>query len=200
MTKKINFKLIDNFIEHALTKIIIIKIRLRNYVKKNLCLITSLNKFDLIFDMFWMKKHNVNIEKNNCSLLFKSKHCLHYYILNQQSLKVFNKTLSKNCFKLKLLKKLFSYRKKINVNYNVVSIEIFIIITTKNDYKIIVLWFQHFEQLKKSKEIDKYITYNNLTTKLSTISTNNYEKFFVKHSKIFLIIEKLKKKNTRRFL
>ena len=52
ITKKINLKLINNFIEHALTRIIIIKIRLRNYVKKILCLITSLNKFDLIFGIF----------------------------------------------------------------------------------------------------------------------------------------------------
>ena len=141
ITKKINFKLINNFIEHALTKIIIIKIRLKNYVKKISCLITSLNKFDLILDMFWVKKHNVNIEKNNCSLLFKLKHCLYYCISNQQSLKVFNKTLLKNRFKFKLFKKLSSYRKKIDVNCNVVSIEVFIIITTRNDYEIIVLWF-----------------------------------------------------------
>ena len=52
ITKKINFKLIDNFIEHALTKITIIKIRLRNHVNEILCLITSLKKFDLILDMF----------------------------------------------------------------------------------------------------------------------------------------------------
>ena len=36
--------------------------------------------------------------------------------------------------------------------------------------------------------------YNNFTTKLLTISINNYKKFFVKHNKTFLIIEKLKKK------
>ena len=139
ITKKINFKLINNFIEHTLTRIIIIKIYLKNYVKKVLCLIILLNKFDLIFDIFWIKKHNVNIKKNNCSLLFKSKHCLYYCISNQQSLKVFNKTLLKSRFKFKLFKKLFFYRKKIDVNCDVVLIEVFIIIITKNNYKIIVL-------------------------------------------------------------
>ena len=52
ITKKINFKLINNFIEHALTKIIIIKVRLSNYVNEILCLIALLKKFDVILNMF----------------------------------------------------------------------------------------------------------------------------------------------------
>ena len=51
ITKKINLKLIDNFIEYTLTKIIIIKIRLNNYVNKILCLIISLKKFDVILNI-----------------------------------------------------------------------------------------------------------------------------------------------------
>ena len=51
ITKKINLKLIDDFIEYTLTKIIIIKIRLNDYVNKTLCLIVSLKKFDVILNM-----------------------------------------------------------------------------------------------------------------------------------------------------
>ena len=36
------------------------------------------------------------------------------------------------------------------------------------------------------------MTYNNFTTNLSTISTNDYDKFFVKHNKIFITIKKFK--------
>lgn len=48
MIKRINLRLIDDFIKNELTKLIIIKIPLKNHVKKMLCLMTSLNKFDLI--------------------------------------------------------------------------------------------------------------------------------------------------------
>ena len=51
ITKKINFKLTNNSIEHTLTKIAIIKIRLKKYIKKTLCLIILLNKFDVILNI-----------------------------------------------------------------------------------------------------------------------------------------------------
>ena len=51
MSKKINFKLIDEFTKHALIKMTIIKIRLRNHMRKVFCLMTSLNKFDVILSM-----------------------------------------------------------------------------------------------------------------------------------------------------
>ena len=139
ITKKINLKLIDNFIEHILTKITIIKICLKNHVNEILYLIISLNKFDVIFDMFWIKKHDVNIEKNNRVFMFKSKYCLHYCLSNQQSSQILNKTSFNERFKLKFFKKLLFYRKKTNVNYNAISTKIFIIIITKNNYEIVVL-------------------------------------------------------------
>ena len=63
ITKKVNLKLVDDFTKHALTQITSIKIQLKNHVDEILYLITSLNKFDIIFKMFWMKKHKINIKK-----------------------------------------------------------------------------------------------------------------------------------------
>ena len=51
MIKHVNLKLIDDFIEHALTRMIMIKVRLEDHVNEMLCLVTSLGKFDLILEM-----------------------------------------------------------------------------------------------------------------------------------------------------
>ena len=199
MSKKINFKLIDEFTKHALIKMTIIKIRLKNHVKKMFCLITSLNKFDVIFDMFWIEKHDVNIQDHDRSFIFQFEKCMQQCISNKQLFKIFNRTSSNDRSRFKSLKKLSSHRKKTNVNCAVVSIEVFMIMTTKKDHEIVVLWFQHFEQLNKFEEIDKYLTYSNLIVNFSTISANDYEKFFVKHNKISLTIKKLKKKISEKF-
>ena len=92
-----------------------------------------------------------------------------------------------------------SRRKKFDNNCKTISIEVFIIITKRTNYDVVVLWFQHFEQLNKSKKIDKYLNYNNITTNFSTISIDDYEKFFVKHKKTLIIIKKLKQKMFKKF-
>ena len=194
-----NFKLIDNFIEHALTRIARMKMRLKNHVNEVLCLMISLKKFDLIFDMFWIKEYDVNIEKNNRALIFKSKHCLHHCLSNQQSSKILNKTSLNKRFKLKFFKKLFSHRKKIDVNCDAIFAKIFMMITARNDHEVVVLWLQHFKQLKKLKKTNQCFVYSNLTTNFSIISTNDYEKFFVKYSKTFITKEKLKKRISKKF-
>ena len=89
--------------------------------------------------------------------------------------------------------------KKFDNNCKTISIEIFVIMTKRTNHDVVVLWFQHFEQLNKSKKIDKYLNYNSITANFSRISIDDYEKFFVKHKKASVIIKKLKQKMFKEF-
>lgn len=194
MTKKVNLRLADNSTEHALTRMAMIKIRLGDHVEEVPCLVTPLGKFDLILGMPWVEEHGVSIEGDNRSLLFKSEHCLHHCISSQQPSRVPSKTPPEGRPKLKPPRELSPHRKKTDANCDAVSAEVFMIMAARDDHEVVVLWPQHFEQLERPEETDKYMAYSNLTAELSAISADDYEKFFAKHSKAPLTIEELKKR------
>ena len=199
ITKKINLKLANNLTKHALTRMIWIKMNLKDHVNEILCLITSLSKFDIIFDMLWVKKHEMNIEEDNKSLLFKTKRCLHQCISSTQFLRVFNKTSLEKRKRSKFSKETSLNHKKKKTNCDAISVEVFMIMISRKNHEVVVLWSQHFEQLKRSKETNRYLIYNNMTTNFFVISANDYEKFFVKHNKTFSIVEDLKRKMSKKF-
>ena len=138
MIKHVNLKLIDDFIEHALTRMIIIKVRLKNHVNEMLCFVTSLNKFDLILKMSWMKEHDVSINKNNKFLTFRSNICLHRCLFSNRSSKMLNKIRSRSRSKFKSHERtFFDYEK--NNECVVVSTKIFLMMIERKNHDVVIL-------------------------------------------------------------
>ena len=138
IAKKVNLRLTNNFIEHALTRITIIKIHLKNYINEILCLITFLNKFDVILKILWIKKHKVVINDNNRFLIFCFEMCIHNCLINKRLIKILNKTFSKKRFKSKFFKQFSPYCEN-NSEYKTIFTKIFVIIIEKENHKIIVI-------------------------------------------------------------
>ena len=97
-------------------------------------------------------------------------------------------------FRKKNLDKKFSNINNIthNKNVNYLSIYTFIKTTQKKNYKIIVMWFEHFDALKQSTKNNKYLLINTFINKIAIIIIENYKKFFNKLCKKFMFRKKFR--------
>ena len=86
-----------------------------------------------------MKKHDVNIDKNDRVLLFKFEKCQHKCFSNKRFQKIFNKTSSQKRRKFKFFKKKSFRQTKTKNDCEKILIEIFHIMIMKNDHEIIVM-------------------------------------------------------------
>ena len=145
-----------------------------------------------------MKKHGVSINENNRFLTFRSDICLHRCLFSNRSSKVFNRTRSRSRSKFKSYERTSFDCEKDN-ECAVVSAEVFLIMIERKNHDVVILWFKHFEQLNQFEKIDKYLAYSNVIADLSVISTDDYEKFFVKHDRPFVTMNELKQRISKEF-
>ena len=140
--------------------------------------------------MFWLKKHNSNINYVDCVMLFNSNYCC----VNCNSFfKIISIIEFKSRLRKKNFKKQFSNIKSIkNYDINHFSTYSFLKMIRKKNYEIIVMWFKHFETFNKFVEQNKYFLINIFINKIAIIIVENYEKFFNKFRKKFMSRKKFR--------
>ena len=149
-------------------------------------MIISLRKFELIRDMFWIKHHDVQIFDKSRSLIFNFDDCLRNCLHEHRSTTIFNKeTRSRD----RKISQIFDS----NDDVDVVEITTFAFMKMiENDKnQVIAMWSKHFDMLNRSKELNKYVIKNTLTTNVVAIIVEDYEKFMIKIKKNSLIVEQL---------
>ena len=84
LINSIQFKLIDNDTIHQFTHMIQIKIQLNEHFEKFWCFFASINRFEVILNMWWLKNHDVHIKCENDSLFFEFEYCLNNCLINNR--------------------------------------------------------------------------------------------------------------------
>ena len=82
--KFIKLRLTNNELINNITHMTQVKFSMTEHVIEFWCLIISLNQFDLILEMLWLKQHDVAINFKVRSLTFENDYCLKHCIHNYQ--------------------------------------------------------------------------------------------------------------------
>ena len=140
--------------------------------------------------MFWLKKHNSNINYVDRVMLFNSNHCC----VNCNSFfEIILIIELKSRLRKKKFKKQFSNIKSIkNHDINHFSTYSFLKMIRKKNYKVVVMWFKHFKIFNKFVEQNKYFLINIFINKIAIIIVENYKKCFNKFRKKFMSRKKFR--------
>ena len=162
----------------------LVKFQLSDHISELWCLIISLEKFDIILDMSWMKQHDSRIFFSKRFIIFDSDHCKEHCIHNYQFTTVYSTGI-----KAPITSK-FS---KSSADISEISVSVFIKMVTRDSISVIVMWSEEFERLEQSASEDKYLIDNSFIIDVAVIFVEDYEKFFSKIKKISHTIKQLKK-------
>ena len=184
LIKFIKLRLIDNKIAFSITHMTLMKFQLNNHMSELWCLIISLEKFDIILGMPWMKQHDSRIFFNKRFIIFDSKHCKKHCIHNYQLITVYSTNI-----KISIT---FKFSKSLT-NIAEISVSIFIKMIIRDSINVMIMWSEKFEKLEQSASENKYLIDNFFTTDVVVIFAENYEKFFSKIKKISRTLKQLKK-------
>ena len=187
--KPIRLRLVDDKFVLNIIRMARVKFQLKKHVNEVWCLITTLGKFDLILNMFWLKQHSVNISCENKSIIFAFDHCLENCIHNYQSTTIYSVDIKRSSNK----------RSFIDANIAEITITAFMKMATQNKNQIIAMWPKHFEMLNRSKKQDKYMLASSFAINIAIISVEDFERFFNKTDKISLTEKQLKKRIFMKF-
>ena len=192
LINSIQLKLIDNDTTHQFTHMTQIKIQLNEHLEKFWCFITSINRFEIILDMSWLKNHDVHIKCENRSLFFEFEYCLNNCLINNWF---------SIAYKCEIKSKIIDSFKILDTKTNIAEISIlaFMKIIFSDRNQIIVIWSKHFAMLNQSTENDAYLLLNAFIINITAVNAQNYEKFFNKTKKKLVTIKKLKKRISEKF-
>ena len=192
LTSSVQLKLIDNDTTHQLTHMTQVKIQLNEHLEKFWCFIASINRFEIILDMSWLKNHDVHIECENRSLFFEFEYCLNNCLINNRL------SIAYEC---EIKSTIIDSFKTLDTKTSIAKISIvaFMKMTFSDKNQIIAMWSKHFAMLNQSTENDAYLLLSAFTINIAAVSVQNYEKFFNKTKRKFVTMKKLKKRISENF-
>ena len=159
---------------------------LNNYIDICWCLMTNLNKYNIILNMLWLQKHDLQTSFAHRSLTFNFDYCIIYCLFNECFIIIYNDDASKKQYKFS------DKHKKYDDIFEIFAYAFNQIINKKN-YDLIIMWSKHFELLNQSKSDDRYLCVI-MINEIIAIIAKDYKKFFIKNNKFFLTIDELKKR------
>ena len=189
LVKFIKFRLADDKLISNIIRMTQVKFQLSEHVNEIWCLITTLNKFDLILDMSWLKQHFVNISCENRSIIFAFDHCLKNCIHNYQFITMRNQNIKKSSDNKRFEK----------ADIAEIIATTFMKMIAQNKNQVIFMWFEHFEMLNRFKKKNKYMLASLFAIDIAIISVEDFEKFFIKVDKASLIEKQLKNRISSKF-
>ena len=113
---------------------------LNDHIDTCWCLITNLSKYDIIINMFWLQKHDSQINFVLRSLTFNFDYCIIHCLFNQCSIIIYSDDM---------LKKHHNSLNKLKEHDDICEIFAYVFnrMINRKNYDLIVMWSKHFEML-----------------------------------------------------
>ena len=113
---------------------------LNDHIDTCWCLITNLNKYDIIVNMFWLQKHDSQISFALRSLTFNFNYCMIHCLFNQCFIIIYNDDTSK---------KHHNFFDKLKKHDNICEIFAYVFnrMINRKNHDLIVMWSEHFKML-----------------------------------------------------